>query len=142
VSARSAAEWRRTNEPLIAEFRSSGGHPKRRKWPLLLLTTVGVRSGKPLVTPLYYTTDGDRFVVVASYGGAARNPSWYHNLRANPNVTVEVGDKTFRARATTAVEPRRSRLFAHHAEMMPFYAGFRKRMKKRELPVVVLERRG
>jgi hypothetical protein len=107
VSARSAAEWRRTNERLIAEFRSSGGHPKRRKWPLLLLTTVGVRSGKPL----YYTTDGDRFVVVASYGGAA-------------------------------VEQKRSRLFPHHAELMPFYEGFRKRMKKRELPVVVLERRG
>jgi hypothetical protein len=77
VNAKTAAAWRRTNEPLIAEFRASGGHPKRRKWPLLLLTTRRVRSRKPIVTPLNYTTDGDRFVVVGSNGGAARNPAWY-----------------------------------------------------------------
>jgi deazaflavin-dependent oxidoreductase (nitroreductase family) len=140
VSRKSVAEWRRTNEPLIAEFRASRGHPKRRKWPLLLLTTIGARSGKPLVTPLYYTPVGDRLVVVASNGGAARNPGWYHNLRAHPHVTVEVGGESFPARATTAVEPERSRLFSHHAALMPFYEGFRTRTKARELPVVILER--
>jgi deazaflavin-dependent oxidoreductase (nitroreductase family) len=141
MSTKSAAEWRRTNDPLIAEFRASGGRPKRRKWPLLLLTTVGARTGTPLVTPLYYTADADRFVVVASNGGAARDPAWYHNLRANPDVTVEVGGESFAARASTAVGPERERLFGQHAAVMPFYEGFRKRMKARELPVVILERR-
>jgi deazaflavin-dependent oxidoreductase (nitroreductase family) len=138
----SVAAWKRTNEPLIAEFRASGGRPKRRKWPLLLLTTIGRQSRKPLVTPLYYTTDDDRFVVVASNGGAPRNPGWFHNLRANPTVIVEVGGEEFRARARITHEPDRTRLLAHHARFMPFYEGFVKRTKARRLPVVVLERIG
>lgn len=140
MTEKSAAAWRRTNEPLIAEFRASGGRPKRRKWPLLLLTTSGRRSRKPLVTPLYYTRDGDRLVVVASNGGAARNPGWFHNLGANPTVSVEVAGEEFRARATIADEPERSRLLAHHARLMPFYGGFVKRTRVRQIPVVVLER--
>ena len=68
--------------------------------PLLLLTTTGARSGQPRVAPLAYTTDNGRLVVIASKGGAPTHPDWFHNLRANPEVTVEVGTETFPARAT------------------------------------------
>ena len=65
----------------------------------MLLTTTGARTGRALTKPLGFTRDGDRYVVIASYGGGASNPAWYHNLVANPRVTVEVGAERFQARA-------------------------------------------
>src|SRR5204862_526488 len=67
---------------------------------VLLLTTTGAKTGQPRTHPLVYTRDGDRYLVIASKGGAPTNPAWYHNLRANPEVTVELGPETFRATAT------------------------------------------
>jgi deazaflavin-dependent oxidoreductase (nitroreductase family) len=139
---RTPAEWQRMNDPVIAEFRANGGNVKGRQWPVLLLTTTGAKSGLPRVTPLNYTTDGDRLVVIASKGGSPTHPDWYHNLIAHPEVTIEVGDGTFRARATPAVEPERTRLFDQQAAQQPFFDGYRKRVKAREIPVVVFERIG
>jgi len=137
-----AARWRRMNEPLIAEFRATGGRLSRRRHPVLLLTTTGAKTGGPRVVPLNYTQDGDRLVLIASSGGSARHPAWYTNIVATPEVTIEVAGSTFRARATPAEEPERTRLFDRQAERMPFFDSYRKRVKTREIPVVILERIG
>ncbi len=126
------------NEPVIAEFRARGGQVSR-KYPVLLLTTIGAKSGQPRITPLNFSADGDRLVVIASAGGASRHPAWYRNLVANPEVTIELGAKTFQARATTAEEPERTRLFDQQAAAMSFFDGYRKRVKTRQIPVVVFE---
>jgi deazaflavin-dependent oxidoreductase (nitroreductase family) len=126
------------NEPVIAEFRANGGRVSR-KYPVLLLTTTGAKSGKPRVTPLNFSVDGDRLVVIASAGGSSRHPAWYRNLVADPEVTIELGAETFRARASTAEEPERTRLYDHQAARMSFFAGYRSRVKARQIPVVVFE---
>lgn len=135
----SAADWKRMNDPVIAEFRATGGRT-RRKYPVILLTTVGARSGKPLTTPLNFSVDGDRLVVIASKGGSSTHPAWYHNLVANPVVTIEHDGETFEARASTAEEPERTRLFDRQAAVMSFFDGYRRRVTAREIPVVVFER--
>ena len=125
----------------IAEFRANGGklNPPLDAVPLLVLTTTGAKSGQPRATPMSYTTAGERIVVVAAAGGAPNHPDWYHNLVANPEVTVEVGGETFRARATVVSELERSRLFTQHAAQRPNFVAFQQRTT-RQLPVVVLER--
>src|SRR5205814_2252101 len=116
---RTTAQWQAINEPLIAEFRSHQGQTSGRN-PVILLTTVGRKSGRPLVTPLNFSVDGDRIVAIASAGGAEHHPAWYLNLVANPDVTIERGTETYRARATTATEPERTRLYDQQAAAMPF----------------------
>jgi len=136
---RSAAEWRTFNEQLIREFRATGGLPDRRT-PVILLTTTGRRTGHPLVTPLNFSEDHGRLVVIASAGGWEHHPAWYLNLVANPVVTIERGSETFRARARTAEEPERTRLYDQQAKAMPFFNMYRRQVKEREIPVVVFER--
>ena len=99
-------DYNEFNRQLIEEFRANGGKVSGMfaGAPLLLLTTTGARSGQPRVAPLAYTTDNGRVVVIASKGGAPTHPDWFHNLRANPEVTVELGTETFPARATIARE--------------------------------------
>lgn len=135
-----AAYWIAMSEPVIAKFRQHGGVVTGRRWPLLLLTTTGAKSGQPRVTPLNFSVDGDRLVVIASKGGSPTHPSWYVNLVANPEVTIELGTETFRARASSAEEPERTRLFDQQAAVMSFFDSYRKRVKAREIPVVVFER--
>ena len=129
------------NRNLIAEYRASGGKVTGQfaGAPLLLLTTIGARSGQPRTMPLVHSTDGDRLVIIASKGGAPTNPDWYHNLVANPEVTIELGAEEFRARASTAEEPERARLFEQQAAQMPFFAEYQRQVA-RQIPVVVLER--
>lgn len=136
--------WQPRNEQVIAEYRANGGvvsGPLGGR-PLLLLTTTGAKSGRPFTTPLNYSQDGDRLVLIASRGGTPRHPDWYHNLVANPEVTIELGGEKFQARASTAVEPERTRLFDQQAAIMPFFDDYRKQVTVREIPVVVLERIG
>lgn len=127
------------NQTVIETFRRNGGQvqgPNR----LLLLTTTGAKSGQPRTTPLAYSTDGDRLIVVASKGGAPTNPDWFHNLLANPIVTVELGSERFQARATVvANEQERERRYAHHAELMPGFAEYQTKTS-RKIPVVIFER--
>lgn len=126
------------NEPLIEQFRAAGGRLKRKN-PVMLLTTTGSRTGRPVTVPLNYTRDGDRLVVIASAGGSARHPAWFHNLRANPDVIIEHAGETFRARAHVVREPERTRLYDNQVAAMPFFDGYRKRVKAREIPVVAFE---
>jgi deazaflavin-dependent oxidoreductase (nitroreductase family) len=134
-----AARWAEKNEPLIAQFRAAGGRLARKN-PVLLLTTTGAKSGRRITVPLNYSVDGDELVVIASAGGSSRHPAWFTNLLADPNVVIEHDGETFPARAVVAREPRRTRLFDAQVARMPFFESYRKRVKAREIPVVVFER--
>ncbi len=134
--------WQQENVAVIAEFRANGGVVGGRYAgrPMMLLTTTGAKSGQERITPLNYSADGTRIIVIASRGGAPTHPDWYRNLVANPEVTVEVGTERYRARARTAREPERTRLFDRQAALMPFFDEYRQQVTAREIPVVVLER--
>ena len=108
--------------------------------PLLLLHTVGAKSGKPRTNPLMYLPDGDRWVVFASKGGAPTSPDWYHNLVANPRTSVEVGTDTFKVTATVAQGEERDTLYSRQADLYPQFAEYERRTT-RKIPVVVLTRR-
>ena len=138
----SASYWHKLNKRVIDEFRANGGEVKSRKWPVILLTTTGAKTGKKHVTPLNFSRDGDDVMVIASKGGSATHPDWYLNLAANPEVEIEDGPEKYRARATVAREPGRTRLFDAQAKVMTFFDGYRKRVKAREIPVVVFKRIG
>lgn len=129
------------NKAIIEEFRANGGKVGGQfaGATLLLLHTTGAKSGQERVNPVVYTTDGDRLVVIASKAGAPTNPDWYHNLVANPQVTLEVGTEQFQAEATVAAEPERTRLYNQMATVMPGFAEYQ-RKTTRVIPVVVLTR--
>ena len=130
------------NEQLIADLRAHRGQATSGPFvgrPVLILTTVGARSGKPRETPLAYTREGDNYVVIASKGGAPTHPAWYHNLVANPAVTVEVLGERFQARARVAEGEERDRLYRNQAQQMPAFADYQRRTA-RQIPVIVLER--
>jgi deazaflavin-dependent oxidoreductase (nitroreductase family) len=134
-------DWHAFNRGVVEQFRANGGVGPGR-WatqPLLLLTTIGARSGLPRTTPLLYSTDGDRLVVIASKGGEPNHPDWYHNLLADPEAMVEVGAETFRVRAEVAQGAERRRLFDQQAAQMPFFAEY-ERTTPRTIPVVILTR--
>ena len=107
---------------------------------ILLLTTEGRTSGEPRTTPLIHRTDGDRWVVVASKGGAPEHPGWYQNLLANPEATIEVKAQEIPVRATTATGEERSRLWSLMTEVWPAYDEYTQKTD-REIPVVVFTRR-
>jgi deazaflavin-dependent oxidoreductase (nitroreductase family) len=139
AGARPPQGW---NDRIIEQFRSNGGQMTSGPFTgrsLLLLTTKGAKTEAERTSPLAYTRDGDRFVVVASKGGAPTHPAWFHNLRTHPEVTVEVGREKFRARATVPDDAERRRLYDQHAVTMPAFADYEKKTS-RKIPVVVLER--
>jgi len=127
------------NIKIVDEFRSNegkvGGRFEGRT--LLLLHTKGAKSQQERINPLAYVKDGDRFVVIASKGGAPIHPDWYYNILANPLVTVEVGTEMFQARATVTEEPERTRLYDKMVQVMPGFAEYR-RKTTRTIPVIVL----
>ena len=132
------------NEDLIADYRAHG-RPTTGPFvgrQILLLTTTGAKTGAERTSPLVYTHDGDRIVIVASKGGSPTNPGWYHNLRANPVVTLELGNERFKARAVTATpESERRRLYDQHARTNPAFLGYERKTTRR-IPVVTLARVG
>ncbi|MEQ8492822.1 MAG: nitroreductase family deazaflavin-dependent oxidoreductase [Gammaproteobacteria bacterium] len=107
--------------------------------PSLLLTTVGRRSGRRVTMPLFYGTTAQGYVVIASKGGAATQPAWYHNLCAAPEVEVQVGTERHTLRARIAEGEERSRLWQQMAQVYPPYEDYQARTE-RTIPVVVLER--
>jgi proline iminopeptidase len=126
----------------VRRYRETGGevgHLWKRRAKILLLTTTGRKSGRQTTTPLIYEQDGDRYVVVASKGGAPEHPGWYLNLAQDPEVEVQVKDDVFRARARTAEGEERERLWRLAAQQWPDYDAYAARTDRR-IPVVVLER--
>src|SRR5437868_8872910 len=136
-----AGDFRAYNQAVVDEFRDNRGQVTGMfaGAPLVLLTTTGAKSGTRRTTPVVYTRDGDRLVVIASKGGAPTHPDWYHNLVAHPEVTVELPEETFDARARVAEGPERERLWRAQAALMPNFDEYQK-ATTRKIPVVVLER--
>ncbi len=129
------------NSSIIREFREHAGKvggPFEGR-TLLLLHTIGRKSGKEHINPVAYVTDGDRLVIIASKGGAPTNPDWYYNLLAHPLAAVEVGTDEFQVRALVTREPERTRLYNKMVEMMPGFADYQ-RKTTRIIPVFVLSR--
>ena len=108
--------------------------------PMLLLDHVGARSGVRRTTPLVYVRDGDDVVIVASKGGHPRHPAWFHNLRANPEATVQIGSERRAVRARVATAEERERLWPMAVRTYSGYRGYQARTQ-REIPLVVLEPR-
>ena len=127
------------NAQIIEEFRANQGvvGGPFEGATLLLLHHVGARSGKDRINPLVYNRDGDRYVVFASKAGAPTNPDWYHNLKANPNVTIEVGTDTIDVAASEASGDERERLFSAQVERSPQFGEYQSKTD-RVIPVIVL----
>jgi len=127
------------NKQVIEEFRAHGGvlGGTFAGAPLLILHTVGAKSGEPRETPMMFLADGDRYLVFASYGGAPHNPAWFHNLVANPDVSIEVGTSRLDVRAEVLEGAERDRLYAKQAELFPGFAEYQAKTS-RTIPVVAL----
>jgi deazaflavin-dependent oxidoreductase (nitroreductase family) len=127
------------NAEIIEEFHANEGRVGGtfKDLPLLLLHHTGAKSGKSRVNPLAYQSDDGRYVVFASKGGAPTNPDWYHNLMAQPNVTIEVGTDTIDVVASEATGEERERLYRTQAERVPQFGEYEKRTE-RVIPVIVL----
>jgi deazaflavin-dependent oxidoreductase (nitroreductase family) len=120
-------------------YRATGGKLFGRmgKSPILLLNTVGRKTGRKRTSPLLYVMDGEDFVIIASKGGAPNDPAWYLNLKANPDATVEVGDREVRVRAEEVDSEVKVRLWQKMVEMYPTYDHYETKTK-REIPLLVL----
>jgi F420H(2)-dependent quinone reductase len=108
--------------------------------PMLLLDHVGARSGRRRTSPLAYVRDGDSYVVIASKGGHPRNPGWFHNLRAHPDTTIQVGAAKRAVRARVATPEERERLWPRAVEVWGPYESYQRRTQ-RQIPLVILEPR-
>ena len=130
------------NDKIISEFRANGGkvsEPMLKAFDLLLLTTTGAKSGEKRVNPLAYTGGPGRLYVIASYAGDPRNPPWYYNLLANPEVEVEVGNDKFNATATVVPEPERTDIYSQMASRASNFKEYQEKTD-RVIPVIALDR--
>ncbi len=134
----SANEW---NRRIIEEFRENGGKVGGpfEGARMLLLHHKGARTGTERVNPLVYQPVGEGFAVFASKAGAPTNPDWYHNLIANPEATVEIGEDTVRVRARVAEGEERERIWTRQKQDRPNFADYEKKTS-RQIPVLILER--
>jgi deazaflavin-dependent oxidoreductase (nitroreductase family) len=132
-----AQDW---NSQIIAEFRANGGKVGGyfEGGTLLLLHTVGAKSGQPRVTPMMYQDIGDGVAVFASKAGAPTNPAWYHNLLANPRVSAEIGTETLPFVARVAEGAERDRIWEAQKQANPGFADY-ERKTTRQIPVIILE---
>ena len=123
-------------------YRATGGKLLGRmgRSPILILNTVGRKSGKKRATPLLYAVDGEDFVIIASKGGAPSHPAWYLNLKATPHASVEVADREVRVSAEEVDGEEKERLWKRMAEMYPTYDDYQKKTK-RKIPLLVLHPR-
>jgi len=135
--------WRRLMKGHTLAYRVTGGvigHRFPGAPPSLLLDHVGAKSGTTRTTPLTYLDDGDDVVIVASKGGNPHNPAWFHNLRAHPDVTIQVGPKRRQVHARVATEEEHARLWPKVVDLYSGYADYQRRTE-REIPLVILEPR-
>ncbi len=136
------AEMDDFNTPIIEEFRANGGKVggNFEGAPMLLLTTVGAKSGKTRVNPMMYLDDDGRRYVFASKAGAPTNPDWYHNLLAHPEASIEVGSDVVDVVATPLTGADRDRIYAEQASRYPGFAEYQEKTD-RVIPVVALDPR-
>jgi deazaflavin-dependent oxidoreductase (nitroreductase family) len=135
------------NQGVVEQFRANGGKvgPPFEGANIVLLTTTGAKTGRPRLTPLVYRPDGDRLLIIGSYGGAPKHPAWFLNLRANPTVTVEVGDGTtidrYEATATVLSDDERNEVWPKITAEMPGFAEYQENTS-RVIPVIAITRNG
>jgi deazaflavin-dependent oxidoreductase (nitroreductase family) len=136
------AEPNEFNQKIIEEFRANGGKVGGpfQGASMILITTTGAKSGAKITTPLVYLPDGDNMVIIASKGGAPNHPAWYHNLKANPDVTVDIGQGEFEAVAKEVTGQERDAYYARQVERMPGFAEYEKKTT-RKIPVMVLSKK-
>lgn len=129
------------NNEIIKEFRDNKGRVTGRFTgaPLLLLTTIGAKTGKRRTTPLVHSTDGNDIVIIASYAGSPKHPAWFLNLCTNPEVTIELPTETFTTSAVIPQGEERQRLFEQQAAKMPQFKEYQSKTS-RQIPVVVIPR--
>ena len=132
------SDW---NTKVIEEFRANEGKVGGpfENMTLLLLHTVGAKSGQPRINPVATIADSDRQVIIASKGGADTHPDWYYNVVANPEVEVELGTEKYSARSEVVPEPERGELYRKMAGLYPAFAEY-ERKTKRVIPVITLTR--
>lgn len=130
------SDW---NADVIAEFRSNHGRVggQFKGAPLLLLHHRGAKTGRTRINPVMYMKDGDRYLVFASKGGYDHNPDWYHNLKAHPEIEIEVGDEKIMVKAQEVKGAERDRLYAKQASLYPQFADYQSKTK-RVIPVIAL----
>lgn len=127
------------NAGIINEFRANQGKVGGyfTNTPMLLLHTKGAKSGKERINPLAYHMDGDRYVIIASKGGAPTNPDWYYNILANPEVEIEVGTQTIKGKATVAEGAEHDRIYDERVALLPGFGEYRKKTT-RVIPVILI----
>jgi deazaflavin-dependent oxidoreductase (nitroreductase family) len=128
---------------LVAELRANGGEVKSGPLaghPLLIMTSKGARSGEPRRAILTFHRDGDDYVIAATAGGSPKEPAWFHNLEADPDVTVEARNEVFDATATIETGPERDRLWDDHVKALPWFGDYPKQTG-RVIPVIRLTRK-
>ncbi|MFE7799680.1 nitroreductase family deazaflavin-dependent oxidoreductase [Nocardia sp. NPDC057440] len=130
------------NAQIIEEFRANDGNVGGmfEGAHMVLITTTGAKSGRQILNPLVYLPDGERVVIIASNGGADKHPAWYHNLRANPELTVEIGTEKYPAKAEIVTGAERDELYARMVEILPGFAEYQANTE-RVIPVVAVYRR-
>ncbi|WP_326821755.1 nitroreductase family deazaflavin-dependent oxidoreductase [Streptosporangium sp. NBC_01639] len=138
----SEGEFAAYNKPIIEEFRANKGivGGAYKGLPLVLITTKGARSGRDRLSPVSYIQDGTRIAIAATNAGSDKHPAWYHNLVANPDLTVEIGDDKYEATAVEVKDEERDRLWAALVESNRRLGKY-KAMTSREIPLFVVERK-
>jgi deazaflavin-dependent oxidoreductase (nitroreductase family) len=133
--------WHHFTQAHVRAYRASGGRIGRtyKKAPVALVDHVGRKSGKRYTSPLIYGTDGDTVVVVASFGGSRRDPTWWPNLKANPHTSVQVGSEKWPVVARQATAEEKQRLWPMMVGVYAPYEEYQRRTE-RDIPVVLLER--
>lgn len=136
MTTRNMNDW---NRQIIEEFHANAGKVGGpfQNATLLLLTTIGAKSGQPRISPLAYLPDGERVFIFASKGGAPTNPDWYHNLLAHPEVTVEIGTERFAATAVVIEGEERDEIYAKQVQRAPAFGDYQ-RKTTRKIPVIEL----
>jgi deazaflavin-dependent oxidoreductase (nitroreductase family) len=146
LNARGIYMGRRSTRAHVALYRRTGGRIGGHLpgWPgakVALIDHRGARSGMPRTSPLMYHEEGDTIAVVASKAGQPTNPAWFHNLMADPDTTLQIGDEVRAVRARAASEEERERLWPEFLAFYPGYAAFRQRARPRVIPIVLFEPR-
>jgi deazaflavin-dependent oxidoreductase (nitroreductase family) len=132
-------------EQLIADMRANGGKPSQGPLaghPLMLLYTIGAKSGQRRRSIVTYSKDGDAFVIAGTNGGnRSKDPNWVPNINANPDVSVEAANETFDGVASQVTGPERDRLWAQHVAQNPWFGKYPEQITERTIPVVRITRK-
>ena len=134
-------EMKNFNEKIIEEFRANNGQVAMfADYPMIILHTIGSKSGKTFLVPLVLTIKDDEMLLFASFAGAKKHPAWVFNLRANPEITVEVGDESFAVRVVELAQAEAKGTVQRQAGVSEQFAKYVESAAPRDIPVFRIER--